>query len=174
MRRYADRYQEIFEDNRRLMEFLHEIDSPIPEPLRVAADVTLTRRLLAGTQAAREGALEMDAAEAELEELAELAERMGAHLHNRAILRELGAMIDATVAELSGGKPPARPAVMLTRLVGLARRLGIELDLWTAQNQLWAWAGAVRVTIDHEVAAALARAFWFDETTWLGRAGYPA
>ena len=37
-------YHEIFEDNRRLMQFLREIDSPIAGPLRVAADVTLTRR----------------------------------------------------------------------------------------------------------------------------------
>jgi len=174
MRRYAERYQEIFEDNRRLMEFLHEIDSPIPEPLRVAADVTLTRRLLEATRAAREGAREMAAAEAELEELAEVAERLGAHLHGRAILRELGGMIDATMAELVGGRPPAQPAVVLTRLVALARRLGLELDLWAAQNRLWSWAGAARVTIDRALAAELAGAFWFDEATWLGRAGYEA
>ena len=42
---------EMFEDNRRLMEFLREIDSPVPTPLRVAADVTLTRRILDVTRA---------------------------------------------------------------------------------------------------------------------------
>ena len=56
--------------------------------------------------------------------------------------------------------------------MGLARRLGLELDLWDAQNQLWTWAGSARVTIDREVAAELARSFWFDEPTLLARAGY--
>ena len=31
-----------------------------------------------------------------------------------------------------------------------------------------------RVTIDREVAVELARTFWFDEATWLARAGYAA
>ena len=46
LRRYEDDYLRVFEDSRRLMEFLREIDSPVPTPLRVAADVTLTRHLL--------------------------------------------------------------------------------------------------------------------------------
>ncbi len=172
MRRYADHYQEIFEDNRRLMEFLAEIDSPIPNPLRVAADVTLTRRLVHATRAARRGELELSAAEAELEEITSLARRVGAHLHAPTIRREVVELLDHNVLELVSGKPPARPAALLTRLVRMAKRLGLELDLWDAQNRLWAWAGSARVTVDREVAAELARAFWFDEQTLLARAGY--
>ncbi len=174
MRRYFDHYQEIFEDNRRLMEFLCEIDSPIPSPLRVAADVTLTARLVRATRAAREGELELAAAEAELEEVTSLARRLEAHLNGPAIRREVVKLLDHNVQELVSGKPPARPAALLSRLVSLAKRLGLELDLWDAQNRLWAWAGSARVTVDREVAAALARSFWFDEQTLLARAGYSA
>ena len=171
MRRYADHYEEIFEDNRRLMEFLHEIDSPIPDPLRVAADFTLTRRLLEVTRAARRGELDLAAAEVELDAMVELATRLGARLQAGALRREVGELVALQVAELAAGKPPARPAELLTRLLGLARRLGLELDLWNAQNRLWTWAGAARVTIDRDLAAALARGFWFDEATLLARAG---
>jgi hypothetical protein len=172
MRRYADHYEEIFDDNRRLMEFLCEIDSPIPNPLRVAADVTLTRRLLNATRAARAGEMELSAAEAELGDITNLARRLGAHLHVPTIRREVVKLVAHNLQELMVGKPPAHPAAMLARLVGLARRLGLELDLWDAQNQLWAWAGSARVTIDREMAAELARNFWFDEHTLLVRAGY--
>jgi alpha-amylase/alpha-mannosidase (GH57 family) len=172
MRRYADHYQEIFEDNRRLMEFLHEIDSHIPDPLRVAADFTLTRRLLHVTRAARRGEVELGAAEAELDATVALAGRLGARLHAPVLRREVGELVSLLVGELAEGKPPARPAEQLTRLVGLARRLGVEIDLWTPQNRLWQWAGAARVTVDRELAAELARGFWFDEATLLERAGY--
>jgi len=172
MQRYADRYQEIFEDNRRLMEFLCEIDSPIPNPLRVAADVTLTRRLLDATRAARAGEIELAAAEVDLEEIAALARRLGAHIHVAAVRQEVGGLVAHHIGELLSGRPPARPAMLLAKLVGLARRLGLELDLWDAQNKLWAFMGSARVTIDREVAAELARSFWFDEATLLSRAGY--
>jgi len=43
MRRYETDYHEVYESNRRLMEVLREIDSPIPTALRVAADVSRTR-----------------------------------------------------------------------------------------------------------------------------------
>ena len=142
MRRYAGHYQEIFEDNRRLMEFLHEIDSPIPKPLRVAADMTLTRRLSTSPGPRATASWDLEAAEAELEESAALARRLGARLHNRAIRREIGKLLTQNLEELPGGQAAGRPAAMLARLVGLARRLGMELDLWAAQNQLWAWAGA--------------------------------
>src|SRR5439155_24450538 len=44
MRRYEDDYLQIYESNRRLIDFLREIDSPVPRPLQVATDVALTRQ----------------------------------------------------------------------------------------------------------------------------------
>ena len=74
----------VFEDNRRLMEFLREIDSPVPTPLRVAADVTLTRRILDVTGRALSG--EVRLADAEVELLAVVGARPSA----RGALRRRG------------------------------------------------------------------------------------
>jgi alpha-amylase/alpha-mannosidase (GH57 family) len=172
MRRYEDDYLEIFEDNRRLMEFLHDIDSPVPGALRVAADVTLTRRLLRLTGAARAGDLDVASAEIELSSTVELARRLGAHLHLVPVRRDVEELVRSQLAALLAGRSPAARATELAAILALARRLGLELDLWDAQNKLWAWAGSTLVTLDRAAAAELARHLWFDEDTLLSRAGY--
>jgi hypothetical protein len=174
MRRYEDDYLDIFEDNRRLMEFLHDIDSPVPGPLRVAADVTLTRRLLRVTGAARAGDVDLASAEIELSATVELARRLGAHLHLAAVRRDVEALVASRLAALLAGKSPAMRATELAGILALAHRLGLELDLWDAQNKLWAWAGSTLVTLDRAAAAELARHLWFDEATLLARAGFGA
>ena len=172
MRRYEADYQDIFEDNRRLMEFLYEIDSPIPGPLRVAADVSLTRRLLQVTGSARAAGLDLAAIEGELIAIVAQARRLGAHLHLAAVRRDVEQLVAANVAALVAGQGPAARAIELTGILALAKKLGLWLDLWQAQNRLWAWAGSGRVTLDREAAAGLAAGLWFDEATLLARAGY--
>ncbi len=173
LKRYEDHYREIFEDNQRLMEFLREIDSPVPGPLRVAADVTLTRRVLELTRAARSGGAGMVGAEQGLEAAVALARRLDAHLHLGAVRQEVVGMAAGLLEQLLAGVPAARPAADLARVLALARRLGLELDLWHGQNALWAWAGSTQVTIDRALTAELARSYWFDEETLLRRAGHP-
>jgi alpha-amylase/alpha-mannosidase (GH57 family) len=172
MGRYEQEYLRIFEDNRRLMEFLTEIDSPVPGPLRVAADVTLTRRLLRVTGAARAGTVDLPAAERELTSTVELARGLGAHLHLAAVRRDVEALVQARLTALVAGRAAPARATELVGILDGARRLGLWLDLWDAQNRLWAWAGTGFVTLERDEAAALARALWFEETTLLARAGY--
>jgi alpha-amylase/alpha-mannosidase (GH57 family) len=173
LHRYEGHYREIFEDNQRLMEFLREIDSPIPGPLRVAADVTLTRRVLELTRAARNGGAGMAGAEQELEAAVGLARRLDAHLHLGAVRQEVAGLASALLEQLLAGVPASRPAADLARVLALARRMGLELELWHGQNALWAWAGSTQVTIDRALTAELARSYWFDEETLLQRAGHP-
>ena len=172
LRRNEEIYREIFEDNQRLMEFLREIDSPIPGPLRVAADVTLTGRILRLTAAARAGVTELSASGAELEATVELAQRLGAHLHLPALRQEVEALARGLLDELLAGGASGQRAVELAGSLELARRLGLELDMWDLQNRLWAWAGSGRVAVEREATVELARALWFDEGTLLQRAGY--
>jgi hypothetical protein len=172
LRRNENTYRAIFEDNQRLMEFLREIDSPIPGPLRVAADVTLTGRLLRFTAAARAGVADLSAAGPELEATVELAQRLGAHLHLSALRLDVGALAVGLLDELLAGSAPGRRAVELARSLDLAKRLGLALDMWDLQNRLWEWAGSGRVAVDREVALDLARSLWFDERTLLRRAGH--
>jgi alpha-amylase/alpha-mannosidase (GH57 family) len=171
MRRYEDDYLEIFDDNRRLMEFLREIDLPVPGPLRVAADVALTRRLLKVTSAARAGQVGLVEAESELVAALALAERLGAHLHIAPVRRDVEALVDERVSALQAGGA-AGPAAELVGILDQAHRLGLRLDLWSAQNRFWAWAGSGTVTLDRGTTADLARKLWFDEATLLTRAGY--
>ncbi len=172
LRRYEARYVEIFEDNRRLMEFLRELDSPVPPPLRVAADVTLSGRLLAGVERARSGELDLPTAERELGEVVELARRLDAHLRLAPVRRRVEALVLDRLAALAAGRTPAARAAECVGILALAERLGLRLDLWEAQNRLWAWAGSSHVTLERDLTAELARRLWFEEGALLARAGY--
>jgi hypothetical protein len=172
LRRYEDRYVEIFEDNRRLMEFLREIDSPVPAPLRVAADVTLTARLLAVLDRARSGAIDLETAELELGAVVSLARRLDAHLRLAPIRRRVEALVLDRLGALLAARQPGSRAAECVGILALAERLGLRLDLWEAQNRLWAWAGSSHVTLERDAAAELARRLWFDEAALLARAGY--
>jgi hypothetical protein len=174
LRRYEDRYVEIFEDNRRLMEFLREIDSPVPAPLRVAADVTLTARLLATLARARAGELDLEGAERDLVTVVALARRLDAHLRLAPVRRQVEALVLDRLAALAAGRQSAARAAECIAILALAERLGLRLELWEAQNRLWDWAGSSHVTLERETAAELARRLWFDEAALLGRAGYAA
>ncbi len=171
MRRYDDDYLEIFEDNLRLMDFLSEIDSPIPGPLRVAADVTLSRRLLGITGKAIRGELDLPGAESELTATVQLARRLGAHLYLEPVKRDVEQLVRTRLSALLAGKGVALRAAELVGILELARRLGLELDLWDSQNRLWEWTGA-RVPLDQGTLGQLARNLWFDEATLEVRAGY--
>jgi alpha-amylase/alpha-mannosidase (GH57 family) len=174
MRRYEDDYLEIFDGNRRLMEFLREIDSPIPGPLRVAADVTLTRRLLDVTGRALRGDIGLAEAEDALVSTVQVARRLGARLHLVQVRADVEALVNERMQALVRGRAGAARAAELAGILDLAHRLGLWIDLWDAQNRLWTWAGAGPVTLDRELTGELARRLWFDEATLLARAGYAA
>src|SRR5204863_10100141 len=58
MARYEGDYLNIFEANRRLIEFLREIDSPVPRALQIAADVALTHDAVETARRLARGVLE--------------------------------------------------------------------------------------------------------------------
>ncbi|WP_242340713.1 DUF3536 domain-containing protein [Anaeromyxobacter sp. SG66] len=172
MRRYEDDYLRVFEDNRRLMEFLREIDSPVPTPLRVAADVTLTRRILDVTARARAGAVSIEEGIAELLATVQLASALGAHFDVVRVRREVEELVRTRLEALVAGRGGPARADELIAILELARRVGLWLDLWEPQNRFWEWAGTRGITLDRERTARLARRLWFDERTLLVRAGY--
>jgi alpha-amylase/alpha-mannosidase (GH57 family) len=172
LRRYEQHYREIFDDNRRLMEFLREIDSPIPRPLRVAAEVTLGARLLELLERARERETPLDHAEAELAGVVELAGRLGARLRLGPLRRGVEALVIERLRALAAGEAPAVQAAEASEILALAERLRLRLDLWEAQNRLWAWAASRTTALDRDAAAELALRLWFEPAAVLARARY--
>jgi alpha-amylase/alpha-mannosidase (GH57 family) len=172
MERYETAYREIFDDNRRLMQFLAEIDSPIPSPLLAAAEVSLTQRLLGITKSAIQGDLELEAARGELTAIVDLARGFGAHLQMEPIRRDVEKLVRARMSSLVAGKGTAARAEELIAILNLAKQLGLWLDLWAVQNQLWEWVASPQAALDSETLARLAQLFWFDEAVLEARAGY--
>jgi len=148
----------VFEANRRLIDFLREIETPVPRPLQVSADVALTHEALLAARRLSEGAKEPAAA---LRALAQLAQRLGARIDLEALrapfhLALLGPFEQALAGRREG-------ALQTADLLELAERLGLHLDLWGMQNALWNALRSGSMNLDRESLLRLARALWFDE-----------
>ncbi|HYV65942.1 MAG TPA: DUF3536 domain-containing protein, partial [Myxococcales bacterium] len=170
MRRYEDDYLQIYESNRRLIDFLREIDSPVPRPLQVATDVALTHQAQQCARALALGKIDLASAQTELLAAAQLARRLGARIDPAAMQVPFHQLLHELVERLlSGGAAEAAP--QLAGVLELAARLGLHLDLWEAQNRLWDATEEVR--LEPDPMGRLLRAFWFDERTLTARAQSP-
>src|SRR5207302_6358948 len=130
--RYEGEYANVYEQNRRLIEFLREIDSPVPRPLQVAADVALTHEAV---EAAAGLASDSATAQAELQRISESAERLGARIDRAALRGPFHAAVKGLFdSALSGSR---ESALQVADLIALGVRIGIHLDLWAMQNALW-------------------------------------
>jgi len=166
MRRYEEDYLRIYESNRRLIDFLREIDSPVPRPLQVAADVALTRQAQEQTRAVAEGRSDLNSAHADLLATMQVAKRLGARIDRAAIVPEFHDHLASLVDRLLAGARDA--AAQIAGLLELAEKLHVHLDLWAAQNRIWDAAHEIDLDPDH--LARLSRALWFDERTLATRA----
>jgi alpha-amylase/alpha-mannosidase (GH57 family) len=165
MARYESDYRHIFDNNRRLIDFLREIDSPVPRPLQVAADVAMTHEALEIARRLQAATVEPVAAQAELLALAKLAARLGARIDADEVRVPIHAAVRAQFDKALAGR--AEAAQQTADLLGLARHLDLHLDLWPLQNALWE---AVRAgTHDRTVLTRLAGPLWFDEAALLAR-----
>jgi alpha-amylase/alpha-mannosidase (GH57 family) len=166
MRRYEEDYLRIYESNRRLIDFLREIDSPVPRPLQVAADVALTRQAQEQTRSVAEGRVDLNSAHADLLSTMQVAKRLGARIDRAAIVPEFHQHLATLVDRLLQGEREA--AGQIAGLLELADKLHIPLDLWAAQNRLW--DAAHELDLDPDQLGRLSRALWFDERTLANRA----
>jgi alpha-amylase/alpha-mannosidase (GH57 family) len=165
MRRYESAYTEIFDSNRRIMEFLREIDSPIPLELRVAADVALTQRMQQLSAALVDERRDLASIHSELLRICKLARRIGARIDVQGSRPFFEKAIRDRLARLDS---PGRkdPAFEIVELIELARGLGLKLDLYSAQNRFWARVrdrGAP--PLERDTVAKLADKLWFDPPT---------
>jgi alpha-amylase/alpha-mannosidase (GH57 family) len=166
--RYVNDYRKIFEANRRLMEFLREISSPVPRPLQVAADVAFTHQAAHVAQALAHGETDAPRARAELAAAAGAAKTLGARIDLSVVAPPFAAAVRLGIVRLATGEEVA--AEHVSELVELAQRLGWPIELWEAQNLLWRLTGAGKHRGPRDGLARLARALWFDEGTLIARA----
>ncbi len=167
MARYESDYLHIYEANRRLIDFLREIDSPVPRPLQVAADVAVTHEAVDAARRLANGKLDPGLAQGELLALSQLAHRLGARIDLSAVRGPYLAAVRGLFERGLAGRREA--AVQAADLILLAQRLGMHLDLWSIQNAFWSAVRSGTWRHDDEALARLAHALWFDEPTVLAR-----
>ncbi len=160
MARYESDYLQIYEQNRRLIDFLREIDSPVPRPLQVAADVAVTHEAVDAARRLGAGELEAQSAQAELSSLAQTAQRLGARIDLSAVRGPFDAAVHGFFRKALGGRREA--ALQAAELIALGRRLGIHIDLWSLQNALWDCVRGRAWPHDRDSLARLGHALWFD------------
>ena len=167
MSRYESDYLQIYEANRRLIDFLREIDSPVPRPLQVAADVAVTHEAVDAARRLAAGKLEPSQAQEELDGLSQLARRLGARIDLEAVRPPFLAAVRGLFERALAGRREA--ALQMADLIALAVRLGMHLDLWTIQNTVWTVVRSGSWPHDAESLARLGHALWFDEAVLLAR-----
>jgi len=150
--RYEETYRRIWEENRKLVHYLRQVDVPIPEPFRLVARHVLEQQAydelehLDALTAIPERVLEIVAEAKTLGvELDLLPARFAMH---RAVRRALDAVAEAPTAE--------RVAAAVALIQG-ARALGLRYGHWATQNrffELWGAHPEARVGL-HPLAVAL-------------------
>ena len=172
MGRYESDFLTIYESNRRLIEFLRELNSPVPRPLQVAADVAVTREALQIARAMAGGKLELGAARAGLMTVAQTARRLGARIDLAALRLPFHAAMQAHFEHALRGR--REDALAIAEVADIGVRLGMHLDLWDLQNALWDAMRAGTGALDREALAPLAAALWIDEAALASPAQPPA
>ncbi|PYM90261.1 MAG: glycoside hydrolase [Candidatus Rokuibacteriota bacterium] len=132
---HEETYRRIWEENRRLMHYLREVDAPIPDALALAARHVLERQASDGLE--------------RLSDLGEIPERVFAVVDEA---RQLGLALDlspkrflmhhAVVAaiEAIAAAPTGQRVARAVALIEGARRLDVRYGHWVTQNrffQLW-------------------------------------
>ena len=167
MERYEGDYLQIYEVNRRLIDFLREIDSPVPRPLQVAADVALTH---AAREAAERLQHEPAASLATLQDLLRTAQRLGARIDPQVLQGPWHAALKALFELSLRGQREQVPH--LAALISQAPRFGLSLDLWSLQNQLWERARTA--ALDDAALEDFGSALWFSAEALRRRVGRAA
>lgn len=124
-----DTYRRVYQENRALMDYLRDVEAPIPAPLLLAAVVTLTRDL--ETELSSDPAKPLSSrAFALVDELRSWGREVRADRFEPLLRRRLEAALGA---DTSLRERLARAAQVLD----LAASAGITLNLWGAQNAFY-------------------------------------
>jgi alpha-amylase/alpha-mannosidase (GH57 family) len=130
-------YEHLYEENRRVVERLQEIGFHAPRELRLAAEVTMSRRLERELSEQRSGAGDYAAAL----ELAREAARFGYRIDRTSATRVFEETI-TEAARLFVARPTDENTRAARTLITLARELGLDANLERAQEIVYEAVGA--------------------------------
>jgi alpha-amylase/alpha-mannosidase (GH57 family) len=145
LERHEESFRHVWEETRKLVRYLREVDAPVPEALGLAGRHVMEEEARAAL--ARTGTL--GAIPPRVFELADEAQALGLRLDLapcRPVLRNAVAAALTRVAE----EPSGDRVADVQALVDGARRLGVGFDRWGAQNrlyELWRAMPAARSTL---------------------------
>jgi alpha-amylase/alpha-mannosidase (GH57 family) len=131
--RHEETYHHIWEESRKLVRYLREVDAPIPEVFRITARHVLEEEIAAEVRHASATGVLPD----RVFELAAEAAALGLALDLTAARAPMRRAVSDAVAALRAGPVPERVAAA-TALIDGARRLGVRFGLWRTQNEFLA------------------------------------
>jgi len=163
LERHEESFRHVWEETRKLVRYLREVDAPVPDALALAgrhvmeaeARAELERTPLLGSIPPRAF------------EIVEEAQALGLTLDLRPCRPVLRAAVAAALTRVAESPVPERVAAVLALIVG-ARRLGVGFDRWLAQNrvfELWRAMPSARPALA-PLAEALEFALPMEATTW--------
>jgi alpha-amylase/alpha-mannosidase (GH57 family) len=139
MDRYRETARSLYEANREVMNFLHDINVPLPRVFTALAEAMLTDDLIMALAAGPGGPLPPSAGQ-----LARQARSLGLRLEAPALRRRLEDRLTADLAALGADPADAGRLEHANQLLDLAAALEITPDLWRPQNlfhRLWQQRG---------------------------------
>jgi hypothetical protein len=137
LQRYRNDYSRIFEENRALLRFLAERDTPCPAPLKVAAEFALSAQIEDLVIRSHYGTADLGTIQSELKTLRDEAKLLGAMLDLSEVSQVLHRRILLQV-QLLWPKPQKEAAWACLYYLDLIQDLGLSLQLWEAQNFFFA------------------------------------
>ncbi len=130
--RFDTALTQIYEENRKFMDYLLEVNAPLPQGFLAAAEFVLRRRLLEGL----DNFMETSETSGLLEIAAE-ANRYGIHMQDSSVTRQLEQTFTSIFDELALS-PNAEICGVADALLQVFELLSIKPDFWEAQNNVFA------------------------------------
>ena len=150
--RFMEQYEQLYEENRRVIERLQEIGFHPPRELRLAAEQTVGLRLERELRGQRAGSGDYSAAA----EIARDAARYGYRIDRTSVTRVFEETV-TEVARLVVARPEPEYVLSARALIALGRELGLEANLERGQEIIYeaVRAGALLSAEAREFALAL-------------------
>ena len=132
LERHEESFRHVWDETRKLVRYLREVDAPVPEALAIAARHVMQ----AEARAELDRTARLGAIPPRVFEIVEEAEALGLTIDLRPCRPVVRAAVGAALARVAESSSPERVGAVLAIVQG-ARRLGVGFDRWAAQNRLF-------------------------------------